>query len=199
MLNDYNINFTFYETMKSMTFWKNFFKNTTMVNRYANNSSVKKGCISDDKLLIKYTDNNGQILDIYISKCKNINLYELEQLCDSVGWVRRPLKKVKTAIDHSFITVCLFYKSKDSKKLIGFARATSDTVFNATIWDVVIHANFQGKGLGKALMDQIILHLRYADISTITLFADPQVVSFYRNIGFMTDPDGVKGMFWYPR
>lgn len=197
-MNSYNIKFTFYE-YKNMAFWKHFFKNINMVNSYDNTSNIKTVCTSDDKLLIKHIDDSGQILDIYISKCKNINLYELEQLCDSVGWVRRPLKKVKTAIDHSFITICLFYKSQDNKKLIGFARATSDTVFNATIWDVVIHPNFQGKGLGKALMDQIILHLRYADISTITLFADPQVVSFYRNIGFMTDPDGVKGMFWYPR
>lgn len=182
-----------------MAFWKNFFKSTSTVSNYNNIGNMEVVCKTDDTLLIKNMSNNGQIADIYISTCKNINLYELEQLCDSVGWVRRPLKKVKIAIDHSFITICLFYKYKEKKKLIGFARATSDTVFNATIWDVVIHPDFQGKGLGRALMDQIILKLRYADISTITLFADPQVVSFYRSLGFMADPDGVKGMFWYPR
>ena len=182
-----------------MAFWKKFFKYTNMANCDSDSSNLDIIYPLEDSVLIKNLDNNGCFEDIYISTGKNINLYELEQLCDSVGWVRRPLKKVKTAIDHSFITICLFHKSHNTKKLIGFARATSDKVFNATIWDVVIHPDFQGKGLGKALMDQIILHLRYADISTITLFADPQVVSFYRNIGFMTDPDGVKGMFWYPR
>nr|QVY58171.1 GCN5-like N-acetyltransferase [Eucheuma denticulatum] len=176
-----------------MAFWKKIFQSTQMIDQYSNISSFK------DVILVKHLESKGQVFDIYVTTEKNINLYELEQLCDSVGWVRRPLKKVKLAIDHSFLTLCLFYKNKHYKKLIGFARATSDTVFNATIWDVVIHPDFQGQGLGKILMDQTILHLRCADISTITLFADPQVVSFYRNLGFITDPDGVKGMFWYPR
>ncbi|CCP38040.1 GCN5-like N-acetyltransferase (plastid) [Chondrus crispus] len=182
-----------------MAFWKKFFKNINMFNQDKNSINIKKEYLAEDLILIKHLENQGNHNDIYISTGKNINLYELEQLCDSVGWVRRPLKKVKLAIDHSFVTICVFYKNNKSKKLIGFARATSDTVFNATIWDVVIHPNFQGKGLGKALMDQIVIQLRYSDISTITLFADPHVVSFYRRIGFITDPDGIKGMFWYPR
>ena len=62
----------------------------------------------------------------------------------------------------------------------------------------MIHPQFQGKGLGKALMQETIKQLRYHDISTITLFADPEVIQFYKGIGFITDPDGVKGMFWYP-
>nr|WCH56055.1 hypothetical protein [Calliblepharis sp.] len=179
-----------------MTFWKKFFKGKYIFNQYNNidtESSLK------NIMLVQHLEAQGKIVDIYLTTKKNINLYELEQLCDAVGWVRRPQKKVKAAIDHSFLTICLFYKKDHYEKLIGFARATSDTVFNATIWDVVIHPDFQGKGLGKMLMNQIVVQLRCADISTITLFADPQVVSFYRNLGFITDPDGVKGMFWYPR
>lgn len=149
-------------------------------------------------LTIKHLDNDGQIVNLYLNIDNAVNVYDLEKLCDSVGWVRRPLKKVKIAIEHSFLTASLFCTRNRRRKLIGFARATSDSAFHATIWDVVIHPEFQGKGLGKVLMDQIIKRLRYYDISTITLFADPQVISFYRNLGFMTDPDGVKGMFWYP-
>lgn len=182
-----------------MDFWKKFFKSVSIIESYSKINKLDTVYPLIDSVLFNNLDDKRQFENIYISTSRNIDLYELEQLCDAVGWVRRPLKKVKTAIEHSFIIICLFYQDQDNKKLIGFARATSDSVFNATIWDVVIHPDFQGKGLGKALMDQIILHLRYADISTITLFADPQVVSFYRNIGFMTDPDGVKGMFWYPR
>jgi len=179
-----------------MTFWNIFFKNTRTI-KWSNNMETSNTI--EDTLLVKHLNNKGEIKDIYLSTDTNINLHDLEQLCDAVGWVRRPLKKVKTAIDHSFLIIYLFYKQKEDKKLIGFARATSDKAFNATIWDVVIHPEFQGKGLGKVLMDQIIQQLRYKDISTITLFADPQVINFYRNLGFVTDPDGVKGMFWYPR
>nr|YP_009244329.1 GCN5-like N-acetyltransferase [Gelidium vagum]AMK96571.1 GCN5-like N-acetyltransferase [Gelidium vagum] len=178
-----------------MTFWNFFFSNPRDTN--LNAIAIDKSS-TDSNLLIKHFEKDGKVLDIYLQTGRNINLYELEQLCDAVGWVRRPINKVKIAIEHSFLTISLFSKEQNKQKLIGFARATSDTAFNATIWDVVIHPDFQGYGLGKILMDQIVKELRYYDISTITLFADPQVVNFYRNIGFITDPDGVKGMFWYP-
>lgn len=135
---------------------------------------------------------------IVFSAERDIDLYELEELCDAVGWSRRPLRKVKKAIQHSFLVISMWEVRGNRRRLIGFARATSDHAFNATLWDVVVHPAFQGKGLGKALMKQVIKKLRNEDISNITLFADPHVVDFYRNLGFLPDPEGIKGMFWYP-
>nr|YP_009731999.1 hypothetical protein [Gracilaria edulis]QHS70533.1 hypothetical protein [Gracilaria edulis] len=180
-----------------MSFWKFFFKHHNFL-YLSLNTQLQKHNSLNRVLLVKNLENKGETLNVYLSLNSDVNLYQLEKLCDSVGWVRRPLKKVKTAIDNSFLTVSLFYQRNKKKFLIGFARATSDSSFNATIWDFVIHPEFQGKGLGKILMSQIIKQLRYEDISTITLFADPQVISFYNHLGFITDPDGVKGMFWYP-
>ncbi len=135
---------------------------------------------------------------VFFSTNREIDLYELEELCDSVGWARRPIRKVKKAIECSFLVVTMWEIKGNRRRLVGFARATSDHAFNATVWDVVIHPNLQSKGLGKALMQYIIRKLRHSDISNITLFADPQVVDFYRRLGFVLDPEGIKGMFWYP-
>ncbi len=135
---------------------------------------------------------------VFFSTDRDIDLYELEELCNAVGWSRRPLRKVKKAIQYSFLVVSMWQMRGNQRRLIGFARATSDHAFNATLWDVVVHPDFQSKGLGKALMKFIIKKLRSDDISNITLFADPQVVDFYRNLGFVPDPEGIKGMFWYP-
>nr|YP_010471013.1 GCN5-like N-acetyltransferase [Synarthrophyton patena]UVF62842.1 GCN5-like N-acetyltransferase [Synarthrophyton patena] len=178
-----------------MAFWKLFWNKTKVIqiNQYSDNYNKIK-----HKILVQDFDYKNKKINIFLSKDKNINLYELEELCDTVGWVRRPLKKVKIAIEHSFLTISLFYQSNNHKKLIAFARATSDNTFNATIWDVVVHPDFQGRGLGRILIKEAIKQLRYADINTITLFADPQVISFYKNLGFISDPDGIKGMFWYP-
>ncbi|MBC8123967.1 MAG: GNAT family N-acetyltransferase [Gemmatimonadaceae bacterium] len=144
------------------------------------------------------TDSDSVYDRIVFSTNREIDLYELEELCDAVGWSRRPLRKVKKAIEHSFCVVSMYNQSNDFKHLIGFARATSDHAFNATIWDVVVHPEYQGKGMGKALMEKIIDELRAEDISNITLFADPHVVDFYRRLGFVADPEGIRGMFWYP-
>lgn len=135
---------------------------------------------------------------IFFSTEREIDLYDLEELCDAVGWSRRPLRKVKKAIQHSFLVVSMWEQRGVQRRLIGFARATSDHAFNATLWDVVVHPDFQSKGLGKAMMKHVIKKLRSEDISNITLFADPQVVDFYRTLGFVSDPEGIKGMFWYP-
>ncbi|NET55062.1 MAG: GNAT family N-acetyltransferase [Symploca sp. SIO2E6] len=172
-----------------MGFWKSFFSSSdTALSQKQYEGDIVEGTINR-------TDNRTRI---FFSTDREVDLYDLEELCDAVGWSRRPLRKVKKAIQHSFLVTCMWQQRGNSRRLIGFARATSDHAFNATIWDVVIHPDFQSKGLGKALMKYMIKKLRSEDISNITLFADPQVVNFYRRMGFMPDPEGIKGMFWYP-
>nr|QUE29496.1 Ycf52 [Erythrotrichia foliiformis] len=175
-----------------MTLWTLFFKNSKILSE-SNDSQSKELVLINN---IQYKD---QLVEIYLSTDKNIDLNDLEKLCDSVGWIRRPLRKVKIAIKNSFLIVSLFQNINGKKCLVGFARATSDYAFNATIWDVVVHPDLQGQGLGSILVYEIIKKLRYHEISTITLFADPEVVVFYKNLGFVPDPNGIKGMFWYPK
>jgi aralkylamine N-acetyltransferase len=55
------------------------------------------------------------------------------------------------------------------------------------------------QGLGKALVEQMVRHLLRKGIGNITLFADAKVIDFYKKMGFEADPEGIKGMFWYPR
>jgi aralkylamine N-acetyltransferase len=166
-----------------MGFWKSLF-------------SVSDTVVTPKKPRLRPVPNqSGQV---FFSTERDIDLYELEELCDSVGWSRRPIRKVRKAIEHSFVVISVREQRGGFNRLIGFARATSDHAFNATIWDVVVHPEFQGKGLGKALMEEVVKELRRADISNISLFADAHVVDFYRQLGFNADPEGIKGMFWYP-
>ena len=176
-----------------MNFWKLLLEKNQ---ESSNSGKLEKN--NHPEIIIQDFKYKNKKITILLDKNKEIDLYALEQLCDTVGWVRRPVKKVKIAIDNSFLIISLSYNENKKNNLIAFARATSDNTFNATIWDVVVHPEFQRQGLGKILINEIIKQLRNDDISTITLFADPQVLNFYRHLGFIADPDGVKGMFWYP-
>ena len=173
-----------------MVFWKRLFTNSEA-------TSTTKGLPFVGEKMDVDGDEVGQV-PIFFSTERDIDLYELEELCDAVGWARRPLRKVKKALEFSFLVVTMWEIRGSQRRLIGFARATSDRAFNATIWDVVVHPESQNKGLGKELMKYTIRKLRSEDISNITLFADPHVVDFYRRLGFVIDPEGIKGMFWYP-
>lgn len=173
-----------------MVFWKKIFNSETESAPESAQFSSEVATLNGNKATTE--------AEIVFSTDRELDLYELEELCDRVGWARRPLRKVKKAIQHSFLVVSMWEIKGQRRRLIGFARATSDHAFNATIWDVVVDPRFQNRGLGKALMQYTIQNLRSSDISNITLFADPQVVEFYRRLGFLVDPEGIKGMFWYP-
>lgn len=181
-----------------MGFWKSLFSGSEVAST-SNTAQLEEVVEAYSESPVEtFRDRTANSGRIFFSTTRDIDLYELEELCDSVGWSRRPLRKVKKAIEHSFLVVSMWHVRGTQRRLIGFARATSDHAFNATLWDVVVHPEFQGKGLGKALMKYVIKKLRSEDISNITLFADPQVINFYQQLGFIGDPEGIKGMFWYP-
>ncbi|XAR68691.1 hypothetical protein NMG60_11000026 [Bertholletia excelsa] len=193
----------FWESIRSGRFLKN---DTTQVIEPPSTLEEGEEPLPQEFVLVEKTLPDGSIEQIIFSSGGDVDVYDLQALCDKVGWPRRPLSKLAAALRNSYIVAALhsIRKSPGSeeyqqKQLIGMARATSDHAFNATIWDVLVDPSYQGQGLGKALVEKLIRALLQRDIGNITLFADSQVVEFYRNLGFEPDPEGIKGMFWYPK
>ncbi len=136
-------------------------------------------------------------LTFIFSQTKSFDLYELEQLLESVGWSRRPVRRVSKALDNSLLKVGLWCHDTRFPKLVGFARCTGDGVLEATIWDVAIHPIYQGSGLGKQLMAYVLELLRDMELERVTLFADPGVVAFYESQGWTLEPNQHRCAFWY--
>jgi ribosomal protein S18 acetylase RimI-like enzyme len=136
-------------------------------------------------------------LSLVLSTQREIDLYELEQLCDAVGWSRRPLRRVRKALDNSLLVVGLWRHDPRLPRLVGFARCTGDGVIEATVWDVAVHPLYQGVGLGKQLMTYVIDLLRAQQVERVTLFADPGVVQFYGAQGWQLEPQQRRCAFWY--
>ena len=145
-----------------------------------------RGCSSSD---------NQETL--VFSQSREFDLVELEQLLQTVGWSRRPVRRVRRALEHSLLKVGLWRHDLRFPRLVGFARCTGDGVLEATVWDVVVHPIYQGFGLGKEMMDYILDVLREMGLERVTLFADPGVVSFYEHMGWKLEPDGHRCAFWY--
>ncbi len=71
----------------------------------------------------------------------------------------------------------------DGSRAIGFARATSDGIYRATIWDVAIHPDYQGAGLGRKLVQTALSHPRMCRVERVYLMTTYKQ-SFYERIGF---------------
>ena len=139
---------------------------------------------------------NAQV-GLVLSLEREIDLFELEQLCDAVGWSRRPLRRVRKALQHSLLVVGLWRHDPRLPRLVGFARCTGDGVIEATVWDVAVHPLYQGAGLGKQLMGFVLEQLRAMQVERVSLFADPDVVAFYRAQGWELEPQSRRCAFWY--
>ena len=136
-------------------------------------------------------------LSLVLSTERPIDLMELERLCDAVGWSRRPMRRVRKALEFSLLQVGLWRHDQRLPKLVGFARCTGDGVVEATVWDVAVHPLYQGAGLGKQLMVYVLDQLKDLELDRVTLFADPDVVGFYEAQGWELEPLERRCAFWY--
>src|SRR5207248_7736795 len=98
---------------------------------------------------------------------KDVGPQDLQDLCSSVGWSRRDPLLITRALKNSLAVVSAW----DGALLVGFARATGDEVFNATVWDVAVRPSYQRKGVGRLIMQELLLDLDSYNIPLVTLYA----------------------------
>ncbi|MBD2386738.1 GNAT family N-acetyltransferase [Cylindrospermum sp. FACHB-282] len=112
-----------------------------------------------------------------------IDLHQLQELLNiSAFWAKgRSIEDLAIAIANSDPVICIW----DGEKLIGFARATSDGIYRATIWDVVIHPEYRGNGLGIKLVETVLSHPRM-QVERVYLMTTHQQ-EFYEKIGFQSN------------
>lgn len=71
----------------------------------------------------------------------------------------------------------------EGKQLLGFGRASSDGVYRAVLWDVVVADSHQGLGHGRALVEALLKHPALARVERVYLMTTHQR-GFYEQLGF---------------
>jgi N-acetylglutamate synthase-like GNAT family acetyltransferase len=114
----------------------------------------------------------------------DIDLHKLQVLLNkSAFWASdRQIEDLAIAIDRSEPVISAW----DEDNLVGFARATSDGVYRATIWDVVIDCDYQRLGLGRKLVETVLAHSCMQRVERIYLTTTHQQ-SFYERLGFIVN------------
>lgn len=112
---------------------------------------------------------------------EDLDFDKLQQLFqDTAFWARdRRREDVELAVANSHPVISAW----DGDRLIGFARATSDGIYRATIWDVVVHPTYQGAGIGRKLVQTVLAHPHLCRVERVYLMTTNQQ-AFYERIGF---------------
>lgn len=73
--------------------------------------------------------------------------------------------------------------------LVAFARAITDYVYRAMIYDVIVDEDLRGKGVGDQLMETLIQHPELSDVEHLDLQCLDEMQGFYERHGFETQKD----------
>jgi N-acetylglutamate synthase-like GNAT family acetyltransferase len=73
-------------------------------------------------------------------------------------------------------------------RLVGFGRATSDGVFRAVLWDVVVAGEHQGRGLGRRLVEALLEEPSLQGVERVYLMTTNSS-GFYQQLGFVEVKD----------
>lgn len=122
---------------------------------------------------------------LFVEGAHKVDLVQLQALFDRAAfWARgRSVADIALALSNSEPVITLWC----GEELIGHGRATSDGIYRATIWDVVIDHRFQGLGLGKKLVAAILAHPKIYSVERVYLMTTHQE-EFYRRLGFARNP-----------
>jgi GNAT superfamily N-acetyltransferase len=116
--------------------------------------------------------------------CQLVRLYAL------APWAKgRTADDAREMLTHTDVAVSAW----DENHLVGFGRVLTDYVYRASIWDVIVHRDYQGQDIGTEIVQRILHH---PDLKRVELFwlctRDKQV--FYEKLGFSSKEQ--TGMVW---
>ena len=118
-------------------------------------------------------------MKILISETRDIKVEEIIQLYKANNWssAEKPTELYNALINsHSLITAW------NKEELIGIGNAISDGHLVVYYPHLLVHPNYQGKGIRQMIMDK--MQKKYKDFHMQMLTADGKAIDFYRKSGF---------------
>jgi N-acetylglutamate synthase-like GNAT family acetyltransferase len=108
-------------------------------------------------------------------------LWKLQRLLDqhsfwAAGRSRRDLRR---KLSGSTVVVSAWR----GRRMVGFGRASSDGVYRAVLWDVVVATDLQGRGIGRRLVEALLEAPELRQTERVYLMTT-NGSGFYQQLGF---------------
>jgi GNAT superfamily N-acetyltransferase len=103
---------------------------------------------------------------------------------------KRTPEAVRRLLEGSSLFFCI--REQPGGRLVALARAITDGVYKAMVFDVIVHPEHQGRGLGVRVMDDLLAHPDLRDVQHVELYCLPALEPFYDHWGFTGEIGGVR-------
>lgn len=110
---------------------------------------------------------------------ETVSVKALSNLREAVGWNRME-REYENPLMTSYYHIAVY----EEDELIGYVDCVSNGVTDAYIQDLMVHPDYQGKGVGTDLMNKMITHLKEKRIYIISVVFEECLKPFYDKFGF---------------
>ena len=95
-------------------------------------------------------------------------------------WAKdRTIKQIKQMLANSNVIITVW----KNNNLVGFGRATTDQVYRAVLWDIVVSQDLQRVGLGKIIVEELLKDKKIDSAERVYLMTTNSE-EFYKQLGF---------------
>ena len=120
----------------------------------------------------------------YTVKYNELTAEEFILLWESV-WGNGPsLEQTRLAMEHTLFRVSVF----DGDKIVAMARMNGDMGLDYYIKDVIVRPEYQGRGIGRMLIDELLKFISENGVKGTDIFVElcamPDKIPFYEKFGF---------------
>lgn len=118
-------------------------------------------------------------MTVTIKETRDVKQNDIIEIYKANKWssAEKPDQLFKALLNsHSFVTAW------DNEKLIGLGNALSDGHLVVYYPHLIVHPDFQGKGIGKLILNR--LQEKYGNFHQQILVADGKAIDFYEKCGF---------------
>jgi GNAT superfamily N-acetyltransferase len=128
-----------------------------------------------------------------IDRLTESQIEDLYQMYQGEWWCKgRTRQDIRRMLERCPIIVA--FADPSTGKLAAFARAITDFVYKAVIFDVIVAPDYRTLGLGRELMEAIVDHPALKSVEHLELYCLPELVPFYERLGFTADLGRLKFM-----
>ena len=120
----------------------------------------------------------------FVIKQIELTAQEFIELWETV-WDQGPApEQVRLAMEHTLFRVSVW----DGGKIVGMARMLGDMGLNYYVKDVVVRPEYQHRGIGRLMMDQLLQFVNDHGVRGTEIFVElcavPDKAPFYEKLGF---------------